>query len=291
MPYTTNPNLPRLRAQALDLFYDKGWSMRKVSRYVGVYPSTISRWFEKARGCRPYLIPTLKSRPYHNPLALSEETVRAVLRYREKYNRCAEVLLYMLQKDGYFLSLSSVKRILRRNGLVNHSKWKKWHKYTERPLALKPGNLVEIDTVLDGETERRLCVYTLLDVCSRWAFALPIEKTNAWNSWRAVKEAQNASPFRFSTLQSDHGPEFSKWFAKQLISAGYMHRHSRVRTPTDNGHLERFNRTLQQECLSRISRSLKSWKKEIPEYLEYYNKERPHMGLGMKTPVEVLRSY
>ena len=69
------------------------------------------------------------------------------------------------------------------------------------------------------------------------------------------------------------------------------HRHSRVRMPTDNGHLERFNRTLQQECLRRIPRRFFVWKKEIPEYLRYYNEERPHMGLDMRTPLEVMRSY
>ncbi|MCH7660077.1 MAG: transposase [Euryarchaeota archaeon] len=69
------------------------------------------------------------------------------------------------------------------------------------------------------------------------------------------------------------------------------HRHSRVRTPNDNAHLERINRTIQDECMSRIPRSLRSYQKEIPEYLHYYNTERPHMGLNFKTPTEVLRSY
>jgi len=32
------------------------------------------------------------------------------------------------------------------------------------------------------------------------------------------------------------------------------------------------------------------WRKELPEYLRYYNAERPHMGLGMKTPLEVFKA-
>ena len=69
------------------------------------------------------------------------------------------------------------------------------------------------------------------------------------------------------------------------------HRHSRVRQPNDNAHLERFNRTIQDECLSRLPRKLAIWKKEIPEYLRYYNRERPHMGLNFQTPADVVRSY
>jgi len=32
------------------------------------------------------------------------------------------------------------------------------------------------------------------------------------------------------------------------------------------------------------------WRREIPEYLRYYNHERPHMGLEMKTPAEILKT-
>ena len=116
--------------------------------------------------------------------------------------------------------------------------------------------------------------------------AIPALAINTHRSLKFVDNARTLLPFKLQTLQSDHGPEFSKWFTKRIIERGMAHRHSRVRTPSDNGHLERFNRTLQEECLNRISRNLKSWQKEIPEYLRYYNHERPHMGLGMKTPIQ-----
>lgn len=92
-------------------------------------------------------------------------------------------------------------------------------------------------------------------------------------------------------VQSDHGPEFSKWFTKVVEDKGILHRHSRVRKPTDNGHVERFIQTMQKDCLSRIPRTMKSWQKEIPEFIRYYNFERPHMGLDYKTPMQMVRSY
>ncbi len=265
--------------------------MRKVARHFGVNPGTISRWVKLDPSGGWHLIPTKSSRPHHHPLELSPELVGTVLQYRQRYKRCAKVLLYLLLKDGYQISLSSIERILRRNGLVNHSRWKKWHQYPPRPQPEKPGILVEIDSIVDGVPDDRLYVYTLLDVCSRWSYALPIERINTHNSLSFVKKAQVISPFEFQTLQSDHGAEFSKWFTKRINEKGLAHRHSRVRTPSDNGHLERFNRTLQEECLNCVSRSLAAWKKEIPEYLRYYNNERPHMGLNMQSPIEVLRSY
>jgi len=290
MAYSNNPHLPKVRMNAVKLVRT-GWSTRRVARYSGFNQSTIVRWVKKAPRHGNAVIPTLSSRPWHHPKELNSEVVQKILEYRRKYRRCAEVLHYLLLKEGILVSLSSVKRTLKRSGLIYPSKWKRWHKYPPRPLASKPGILVQIDTIFDGEPKERLYVYTLLDVCSRWSFALPTNRITTHRSLSFVKEAQRISPFDFQTLQSDHGSEFSKWFTKRIVESGLSHRHSRVRTPSDNGHLERFNRTLQEECLLRVPRSLKSWRKEIPEYLHFYNTERPHMALEMKTPLEVMRSY
>ncbi|PIS17496.1 MAG: hypothetical protein COT59_00370 [Candidatus Nealsonbacteria bacterium CG09_land_8_20_14_0_10_42_14] len=69
-----------------------------------------------------------------------------------------------------------------------------------------------------------------------------------------------------------------------------LHRHSRVRQANDNGHLERFNRTLQEECLSRIPQTLRAYRKEIPEYLHYYNTKRLHLGINYKTPLQCVQA-
>ncbi|MFA4880331.1 MAG: integrase core domain-containing protein [Candidatus Doudnabacteria bacterium] len=291
MPYTTNPHLPRLRMQAAKLVLNQKWSTREVARHTGFNQSTITRWVIKARMTRRNTIPTESSRPHHHPKELSSEMIIKILDYRQHYQRCAEVLHHLLIKDGYIISLSSVKRVLRRFNCSRYSKWKKWHQYPKRPLAEKPGILVQIDTVWDGVSQNRLYLYTLLDVCSRWSYVYPTERISAGRSVNFIYSARQLAPFRIKMLQSDHGSEFSKWFTKQIQSSGLSHRHSRVRTPTDNGHLERFNRTIQEECIERIPRSLKSWRKEIPKYLHYYNSERPHMALNMKTPLEVMRSY
>lgn len=293
MAYTTNPHIERVRMDAVCLV-EQGWSARQVARHFGFAHNTVLGWLKKkpeygAHGS--LIIPTRSSRPHAHPHALAPEVVSRILALRAEKDQCAEILHWRLAQEGVFVSLSSVKRTLKRCGLSRFSKWKKWHQYPERPLPETPGMLVEIDTVHTGQYDRRLYVYTLLDVCSRWAHAEPAERINTHRSMRFVREAQDASPFRFTTLQSDHGPEFSKWFTKHMTAQGTEHRHSRVRTPTDNGHLERFNRTIQQECLRRIPRNLRSWQKEVPEYLRYYNEERPHMGLNMKTPLEVVRSY
>jgi len=266
-----------------------GWSTRKAARHLGFSQGAVVQWLKRAPAdLRARIIPTRSSRPYHHPSELSGETVRAILDYRRKYERDAFFVHHMLRRDGYTVSLSSVKRTLRRNEMTRFSKWKKWHTYPPRPVPDAAGILVETDTIHDGAPEDRLYIYTLLDVFSRWAYAVPALRINTHQSLRFVERAQHKAPFRFHTLQSDHGSEFSKWFTKRIVERGMAHRHARVGQPNDNAHLERWNRTLQDECLRRIPRDMRSWQKEIPEYLRYYNDERPHMGLGMKTPLQKL---
>jgi transposase InsO family protein len=145
-------------------------------------------------------------------------------------------------------------------------------------------------TIHDGPHDNRLYSYTMLDVCSRWAYTLPTERITSYRSLQFVNGARRALPCTIRTPQSDHGSAFSKWFTKQVASRGIAHRHSRIRTPNDNAHLERFNRTIQEQCINRVPRRLAAWHREIPDYLEWYNERRPHIGLKMKSPIDIINA-
>jgi len=94
----------------------------------------------------------------------------------------------------------------------------------------------------------------------------------------------------FEMIHTDNGSEFSTWFTHSMWRLDIKHRHGRVRKSNDQAHVERFNRTVQEECLDRIVHSISSFKKALPEYLHYYNTERTHMGIDYKTPQEVVLS-
>lgn len=289
MAYTTNPNMPRVRMQAVILVRQYGWSIRKTARHLGFHHTAVVKWLKKASMITDgrFVIPTLSSRPNHHPNELPEEIVQAIIRFRLKRNRCAEVVHQEMINAGYSISLSSVKRTLKRNYLIRErSPWKRWHFSEARPLALKPGDLVQVDTI--HLVPGNLYVYTLLDVFSRWAYARVSQRINAHRSLLFVRSAQREFPHSFEMLQSDHGSEFSTYFSENIK---INHRHSRVRKPNDNGHLERFNRSLKEECLKEIPRSFRAYQKTIPEYLYYYNNERLHLGLNLKTPSQMVTSY
>jgi transposase InsO family protein len=288
MAYTLNPNLPRVRGQAADLVR-RGWSTRKVARHFGFSQSVIVKWCQKAKSRGFGSIPTTSSRPKTNPQALSRDLVSKIITERSKRQRCSEHVYQALKNQGVVVSLSSVKRTLDRCHLLKkRSPWKRPHDATPRPEVLFAGALVQLDTIhIIAPDGSRIYVYTLIDLC-RWAYAEVVERIGAEISLGFVRRAQGEAAFRFAMIQTDHGPEFSTWFTHGLWTLKIGHRHSRVRKSNDNAHVERFNRTLQEECLDKITHTILSFKKILPQYLKYYNTERTHMGINYQIPCQLI---
>lgn len=278
--------MPKVRKDAV-LMIKQGHTTREVGRRYGVGSSTISKWVKKSGNYPYHNIPTLSSRPKHHPQQLSDEIVWKIFKKRLERNRCSEVVQKDLENEGIKVSLSSVKRTLDRNGLLKKkSPWKRYHPPVDRPYPLKPGDLVQMDTIhLMTGPKTRIYVFTLIDVYSRWSYAKCYQKMSSDICVSFMKEAQRHSRFNFNMLQSDHGPEFGRWF---IDRSGKNHRYTRVGKPNDNAHIERYNRTLQEECLDRLEIKVDVINCALKKYLRYYNCERLHLGINLKTPNQLL---
>lgn len=290
MSYSLNPELPKVRREAVRLGQQEGWSTRKVARHFGYTHSALVKWCAKDQTGGFRKIETRSSKPKQRPRALSRDVVTAIIQERIGRRRCAEHVHHSLQQKGVNVSLSSVKRTLDRCNLrQKRSPWKRPHDYTLRPEATFCGALLEADTihihVPDGS---RIYVYTVIDLFSRWAYAQVVSRISAPSSVQFLERAQTQAPFRFHMVQSDHGSEFSTWFTHRLQSRGMHHRHSRVRQKNDQAHIERFNRTIQEECLDHTTHTLRHFRKALRAYLPYYNGERSPMGIHFKTPLEMV---
>jgi transposase InsO family protein len=271
-----------------------GWTTRQVAVRFGYNQSTIARWAAKAPADSRQNIPTESSRPKSHPKALPPETVQAIINERLKHNRCAEVVYADLVEQGLQVSLSSVKRTLARHELLKKkSKWKRIRAAISRPEVMAPGSLVQMDTVhfVDWSTGERFYLYTIIDLYSRWAYAEVHDKLGQGMSLKVALRAQVKAGFSFVMMQTDNGPEFQTYFHDMLASRNIALRHSRVRHSNDNAHVERFNRTLQDECVSSYPLRRNVTQQRLNEYLDYYNNGRRHMGISMRRPAEVMQSY
>ena len=319
MAYSTNPNLPRARAIALRLLLLDHIEVGIVARKCGVSRTTIWRWKQKwlavnhhqqltnynrpsrqpgssfrLLSCK-WLIPTLSSKPYRSPSAISALVVAQILELRSKLQRCAEVVWHYARQQGLRVSLSSVRRILRRHHCFDGARKNRVRPDNpRRPQATRPGELVQTDTIhyICPTTKKRRYVYTVIDLYTRMTYAEIHNRILPGLAARTVLHARQTWGFSIAMIQADNGPEFGRYFAQVMTGNGIAVRHSRLGRPNDNAHIERFNRTVQEECLgSRISSRMATatLQVKINKYIEYYNNKRVHLGIQLKTPTEMLQ--
>lgn len=318
MSYSNNPLLPKARKWAIELVIKEGLPIGIAARKAGIHRTTLWRWLKlwldinqnvqfsndnrpnrlagtqfRYTACK-WLIPTLSSRPHHSPRALAPWIVDRIVYWRKQHKRCAGVVHAHLCREGIEVSLSSVKRVLKRLNLLRPvSKWKKYRVPVPRPLALAPGDLVQTDTVhiVHPITKQRVYLYTLIDVYSRWTYVEYRQHISQRESLGFLARGQDKAGFMFKCVQADNGPEFGRWLNDQLKARGTTLRHSRVRRPNDNAFVERFNRTIQEEGLERVFPQPEVIDQQLQDYLAYYNQERLHSSLQYRTPLEMLQRY
>lgn len=319
MAYSINPNLPKARALALKLLIEQALPVQVVANRCGVHRTTIYRWKTKWLAInrnvqlenfnRPnrelggkfrsaalrWLIPTISSRPKFSPRAIPENIVRLVIQVRRLLNRCSEVVwFHLVHNNGVSISLSSVRRILKRHQYISGRKKRVRPDNPRRPLPTRPGELVQTDTIhyICPYSYRRRYVYTVIDLYSRMAYAEVHSRILPGLAASTMLKAQQSFGFAISMVQADNGPEFSRYFEQRLKQYNIKTRHSRLGRPNDNAHIERFNRTIQEECLgSRISSSVANatLQVKIDKYIEHYNTKRVHLSLRLKTPIQMLQ--
>lgn len=321
MAYSSNPNLPKARAIAMQLLVLDRIPALVVANRCGVHRSTIWRWKRKwdklneniqftndNRPSRPvgmtrfedcvWRIPTCVATPHVFPYALSEQLVARVLELRATLKRCAEVIWHhLVYKDHLHISLSSVRRTLRRHHCFDGARKHRIRPDNpKRPLVTRPGELVQTDTIhyICPSTKRRRYVYTVIDLYTRMTYAEIHNRILPGLAAVTVLHASQQFGFTFGMVQADNGPEFGHYFTQVLQRKNVFVRHSRLGRPNDNAHIERFNRTIQDECLgSRLSSSVtnKTVQARLTAYLDFYNNERVHLSLQCRTPRSMLQRF
>ena len=89
-------------------------------------------------------------------------------------------------------------------------------------------------------------------------------------------------------IQVDGGSEFMGEFERACMQLGIELLVLPARRPQWNGLVERINRTVRTECWNhyRGEWNCRDMNERMDEYIRFYNDERPHHSLGMKTPAE-----
>lgn len=92
-------------------------------------------------------------------------------------------------------------------------------------------------------------------------------------------------------IQTDGGSEFKEEFKQNVANFCDRHRVARPYKKNEQSYIESFNRTVRKECLGWTKypvEKIQDCQKMVESFLQRYHYHRPHMGLGMKTPLTVI---
>ena len=152
----------------------------------------------------------------------------------------------------------------------------------------KPGELVEIDTVDLFVAGIKRYLITAIDLPSRFAFAYTYKSGSSACTRDFLDKLRWVAPFKITRIQTDNGHEFLKHFSQECQTQGLIHYFNYPRHPQSNGHLERFNRTIQEQFAYHYSDYLDEpddFNRFLMDYLIWYNTEKPHRSIGKVPPL------
>lgn len=152
----------------------------------------------------------------------------------------------------------------------------------------KPGDLIQMDTISIFTDGLKRYIFTAIDVNTRFAFAYAYKSNSSACGSDFLAKFLKVTPFATRRVQTDNGSEFAKHFEQCCQEKGLVHFFNYPKHPEANGHLERFNRTIQEQFANRYTDYLdepKVFNQKLMEYLIWYNTEKPHRSIGNLPPL------
>lgn len=151
-----------------------------------------------------------------------------------------------------------------------------------------------MDFIHDQLVNRRwFKALTILDHCTRESPAIEIDHSLPGERVVAALEQLRLQGRKPKVLLLDNGPEFTgralaRWASVHDVRLFFIE----PGKPTQHGHIESFNGRLRAECLNpHWFGTIQEARLVIESWLRQYNCERPHSGLGGRTPKEVADGF
>jgi transposase InsO family protein len=269
------------------------WPVRRTLAALEIAPGTYYRWRQaKAPESAP-----LDSRPpgRGSMYEVLEPERRTILEYALTHPevRHRELAWKMLDDGVCAVSSSTVYRVLREANLV--CRWKPREKRQgtgQPPPPTRPDQLWQTDIRYTKVQERNYYLLSFLDAYSR--YVVHHELLTGMDGWSvsvaAAAAIETLPPEVRPTIQSDHGSGFiAREFAATLAESHVGHTLIRPHTPTDNGIIERYHRTLGEKLEEHELADFTQAKTVIAEIIDHYNHRRLHSSLSYLRPADYYR--
>jgi putative transposase len=197
-----------------------------------------------------------------------------------------------MRREGLPWNHKRVERVYRNMGLSQRRKRKRRIPNPEKRPLVQPALMNEtwsMDFVEDRlENGRKIRTLNIIDDFNREALAM--EVSFSFPAERVVEVIEQCIEWRGKPKQirSDNGTEFIAMKTKQFFSNTEIeHIPIQKGKPTQNGYIERFNRSYREGVLDAfILTSIQQAREETAIWMNDYNYNHPHDSLGDKPPME-----
>jgi transposase InsO family protein len=285
--------------------------VRPACRAMGVHHSTYYRWKRRVERWGLEALRVRERRRPRMPNELGPHLEQRILAFSLAHPgfgpRRISAELAREKWGGLRISPNGIWRVLRRHGLNTRGKRLALvavyaARYERRPEASeperhveaeRPGELVGLDCFYIGRlsgTKGAVWQYTAIDVASSFAWAelhTSPKNPQANHCTRLVERVASElarAGWRLEAVITDNGSEYrAGTFVDELARLGIQQRRIRAGRPQTNGHVERLQQTILEECWRpSFARSLvpklTALARDLKQYLNYYNFDRAHTG-------------
>lgn len=287
------------------------WRPALVAEASGVSRATVYKWLRRFRTEGPAGLADRSSRPSRSPRRMAEADEERILRLRLGMRRGPNRLAPMVGRPA-----STVYAVLRRHGVSRLRDFDRVSGQAIRYVRERPGELVHVDVKKLGRIPLRGghrffgrplashrqdglgydFVHVAVDDASRLAFVhiYPDEgEVSATDFVQRLAEFYAQQGIQVERVMTDQHPTYrrSRRFAARLASLGIQHRMTRPYRPRTNGKAERFIQTLLDEwAYAKAYRSNLERQLALPRWVNFYNRRRPHSGLGDRPPAAAVNN-
>lgn len=289
-------------ALIIKTYKENASNIELTSKLLGIHKTTLYRWILRAK-C-PYGKCKLSTRnlnrkstkPKTIHYAVSENIHTDIINLRSDTGFCAEKIKDILDLS---ISINTIHRILVKEGLVNDYGNHLRPKYQKtihmnikntKTIGYLQMDVKYVTPELSG-LPWTCFEFAVIDIYSRYKEVVILNQHDQDGSILALIEILPKLPFKPVFIQTDNGFEFQGRFHDYVRNIGFEHHFIHKSTPNENAVIERSFRTDEEEFFFRLDEPFKDYDElriKFAEYLKKYNTWRPHLGIDLKRPIDLV---
>ena len=298
------------------LLFWKQYDLQATTDTYGVKKSTLYLWWKmyKESGYRlTSLNPKKQIRINNNKRIINPDILKEIKRLRlevcpnmgkAKIKKYLDIFCNINNLPIY--SESKIGRIIKEKKIYHHRQKithfgkvktiKKRVNKQRKPrgyVTNNPGDLIQIDTIVKFTNNIKRYIVTAVDVNSRFSYAYCYNRHDSKSTKDFFKKIQQVFPYNIKAVQTDNGSEFHKHFQDYLKKQNIVHYWNYKGQPYKQGHIEKYNRTIQEEFIDQNEILLENtdrFNMKQTDWLIWYNTNRFHWSLQLTSPVDYLIS-